>query len=596
MGSEMSINQNRIIRSKNRVVEVTAAPGSGKTYTLIRRAVHLLATVPAEQILVLSFSNASVREIRQRMRAMSTDSTTGAEISNVTVQTAHAFAKGLIKQKSVLSEKRAIKLLARSIKAVQKDCKKGVLWPDVSTSQMQRRLTQLEELLEQQNIRLVLNFMSVVQASRKKVSESVTGKFDKLAGYVKVLCAIRNKYSAIKKAKGDIDYGDMLVQAVKAIEGGASIPFTHILVDEYQDCSAAQTHLLTLLANLDGRSLMVFGDSCQGIYGFAGANYTALSGVLDDVRQLSLPVSRRLTSQTAALASAVAQLEDDQAIQTTSAGKMPVLVRDDTLDSQTKHIVRDIQKLIAAGTPTEQIAVLARTKALLHPVEQSLLALDVQTDRMGHTRHRKHVLAVLRLVRIVERLAVSKSKVKPERLHKALPSVTADDARWKKETLNLAKVGRMPSLESRYKGCAAVYLRLNGGVRKDADLRADVNRWLPKCRDYKDARSMRAAIKAMMAEEVVTGTIHAAKGREWDHVLIVGATDGLLPIHFATDDIAISQERNMLYVAITRARKNVRLYHAPTVNARSGKLFESASRFLDEPAVRKTLKVEKLTG
>ena len=84
----------------------------------------------------------------------------------------------------------------------------------------------------------------------------------------------------------------------------------------------------------------------------------------------------------------------------------------------------------------------------------------------------------------------------------------------------------------------------------------------------------------------VTSTIHAAKGGEWDHVFIVGVTEGLLPLYLEmNDEHSLVEERNLLYVAITRARKTVQLYHAPTGHARSRKNFSDLSRFLDEPAV-----------
>ena len=73
-------------------------------------------------------------------------------------------------------------------------------------------------------------------------------------------------------------------------------------------------------------------------------------------------------------------------------------------------------------------------------------------------------------------------------------------------------------LDGRYKLCAEAYLRLLGGVRRDAELRADVNRWQPYCRSYGSAKEVRDAIVAQNSAAVVTSTIHAAKGGQWDHV------------------------------------------------------------------------------
>ncbi len=554
---------------------------------------------------MLAFSRAAVREIRRRLRALASELAArppgGSQViaadtnlSKVTVLTAHAFARRFIKKQEVLKGKAAHALLAKTINRARRDCQTGVLWPDASSDARQQRARQLGELAEPSKLKFVLRMIAVACASKKTLSETASmAQFAGFAQYVKVLRSIPERFSVIKKQRKVIDYGDMLVQAVAAIEDGASVPFSHILVDEYQDCSAAQIHLLLALANLKGRSIMVFGDAHQAIYGFAGSSYTPLSSVLAGVQELSLPRSRRLTAPTAALASAVAQHQPEDAIQASREGKLPVLIHDDTLASQTQHIVQHIQQLIAAGTAPEQIIVVARMKALLAPVEQLLLSHQVLTRRIGMSRHRRHALRVLRLVRMVEQHKKAKRAITPDVLRAALSRLTdVSDSLWKRESLALNKVSRVPSLEGRYQLCAKAYLRLLGGIRAKPELRADVNRWGPSCRAYSDAKAMCAAIRAIDKKAVVTGTIHAAKGGEWDHVLIVGATDGLLPLYLSRDDDqSLSEECNLLYVAITRARETVRLYHAPANHARSRQPFESVCRFLDDAAVRSTLRL-----
>ena len=343
---------------------------------------------------------------------------------------------------------------------------------------------------------------------------------------------------------------------------------------------------------------MVFGDPYQAIFGFAGANYTPLSAVLRSVKTSGLPVSRRLTAQTAALASAVAKHGPKQTIQTGRDGIKPVLVQDKSSHEQTQHIVRDIQHLMARGTAPADIVVLARINALLSPVEQSLLAESVQTSRIGLNRDQDHALRVLRLVRVVERCdGARQTVITPDLLRKALPSLTnVSKPLWKKEATAIKKVFRVASLEGRYRLCASMYLRLMGGVRKNPELRADVNRWEPLCRGQGDSRSMRAVIRAVKSDAVQTSTIHSAKGGEWGHVFILGVTDGLLPIYLSQNgERALSEERNLLYVAITRARDAVRLYHAPTPHARSRQRFESLCRFLDDKDVQNTLSITTAT-
>jgi DNA helicase-2/ATP-dependent DNA helicase PcrA len=76
------------------------------------------------------------------------------------------------------------------------------------------------------------------------------------------------------------------------------------------------------------------------------------------------------------------------------------------------------------------------------------------------------------------------------------------------------------------------------------------------------ARGLPAAVRRSESEEtgidaVTVASLHAAKGLEWDHVLIGGAIEGLLPISYATDDAAIAEERRLFYVGVTRARQTL---------------------------------------
>jgi DNA helicase-2/ATP-dependent DNA helicase PcrA len=91
---------------------------------------------------------------------------------------------------------------------------------------------------------------------------------------------------------------------------------------------------------------------------------------------------------------------------------------------------------------------------------------------------------------------------------------------------------------------------------------------------------------------VTTSTIHAAKGREWDQVFVVGMADGQMPLYLAQGEQMLAEERRLLYVAVTRARESVRLYYPPTVHSLTRKRFDHPSRFfLTDKHVQRRLKV-----
>lgn len=129
-------SSSQISKCKAKFSEVIASPGAGKTHTLLMRLLHLIGIgVPAERILVLSFSRASVAELRRRLKAMPkqvvgkasnggriASRARSADMSKVTIKTAHAFALGLIRSPQVLSDKAACTLLGKAIKSVRASC------------------------------------------------------------------------------------------------------------------------------------------------------------------------------------------------------------------------------------------------------------------------------------------------------------------------------------------------------------------------------------------------------------------------------------------------------------------------------------------
>jgi DNA helicase-2/ATP-dependent DNA helicase PcrA len=86
-------------------------------------------------------------------------------------------------------------------------------------------------------------------------------------------------------------------------------------------------------------------------------------------------------------------------------------------------------------------------------------------------------------------------------------------------------------------------------------------------------------IESLNASVVTISTIHAAKGLEWDHVFIIGVSEGLIPFGSAADDAQIEEERRLLYVGLTRGRRQVALSFARKKDQNAS--FERApSRFL----------------
>jgi DNA helicase-2/ATP-dependent DNA helicase PcrA len=84
---------------------------------------------------------------------------------------------------------------------------------------------------------------------------------------------------------------------------------------------------------------------------------------------------------------------------------------------------------------------------------------------------------------------------------------------------------------------------------------------------------------APVAEGVTLATLHAAKGLEWDAVFLCGVQEGSMPITYADTPAAVEEERRLLYVGITRARRHLWVSWALARNP-GGQARRTPSRFL----------------
>jgi len=92
-------------------------------------------------------------------------------------------------------------------------------------------------------------------------------------------------------------------------------------------------------------------------------------------------------------------------------------------------------------------------------------------------------------------------------------------------------------------------MRMAESVREGTSLREFVNELVERQQEQHDPTR----------PAVTLATLHATKGLEWDTVFLVGLIDGILPIGFATSEAEVEEERRLLYVGITRARRALSL-------------------------------------
>lgn len=593
----------RIAQTRRNHVEVIAGPGCGKTTVIAERCKYLMSKgQDAGGILVLSFSNESTKNLRQRLARV-------AGGADVEVKTCHAFSSHLVRNNLKAAGRTTMPVLYSDPERLAALCKARNETRKVL--ERQRRLTAFDERqdlsnaitwlndLPKQRVEATADLFEYARASRKSLLTLVRQAEHKwVRPHLEALKVWRAQYRALKRRTNRIDYGDLIRLATKVLKAEQKVrgvDYDHLLVDEYQDTSPAQAMLFRGLA-IRIPSLMVVGDPRQTVFGFGGAAYTPFSELVSDVTVMPLSVSHRLTQATADFANAVystgpiGRKNRSPDIVGRAGGKRPLLFRMASEQHQAETVVNHISKLLASGVPTSEIVVLSRHKASLKPVQRQLASFSIKSQRSGQVTDLVHVARVLKLAAFIDQ-GKDSDPVANGMAAIANKVSGANTAAIRRELANACKSS---SLEGRYRGCAKAYMIALGGIRHDPDIRAWLDLWTPLCRQHLTADLMRMAIKGFGAAGALeTSTIHGAKGREWRYVFVIGVADNVLPDYRSTSAEKLSEERNLLFVAITRASERVTLSYAPQTITGSERQksvdAQKLCRFLDHPAVKARL-------
>ena len=398
-------------------------------------------------------------------------------------------------------------------------------------------------------------------------------------------------YEECKTQRGVIDFEDVLLLTAGILAEREEIARTvrgqyrHFVVDEYQDVNALQQRLLDLwLGERD--DVCVVGDPAQTIYSFTGASPDHLLRFprrFPTARVVTLVRNYRSTPQVVALANLVsraASVRTGSAVRAGSptpaayvelvaespAGPNPTLRQHPDDPSEAAAVAADVAGLVREGHPAAEIAVLFRTNAQSEAFEAALSAADVPYLVRGGERFfaRPEVRQGVLLLR---------GAVRGDDGSVDLPRLVRDilgGAGWTPEPPSSGGAVR-----ERWESLNALATLADDLVAVSPDARvADLVR---------DLDERIAAQHAPAVQGVTLASFHAAKGLEWDTVFLAGCSDGFIPITLAEGAAAIEEERRLLYVGVTRARRDLRLSWAAARNP-GGRASRRPSRFLDPAA------------
>lgn len=570
IGSDLDDEQRAAVLAPRGPVCVLAGAGTGKTRTITRRIAHLVADghVAAGQVLAVTFTQRAAGEMRGRLRALAQQS--GAEVNTGAVQamTFHAAARRQLQYfwPRVVGDTRWQLMDSKFAVVAQAANRAGV---STSTDDVRDLAGEIEWAKA-----------SLISPQDYPGAVADTGRdipFDAAK-----VAAVYDGYEALKvRRDGEtlLDFDDLLLHTAAAIENDAAVAqefrdrYRCFVVDEYQDVTPLQQRVLNAwLGERD--DLTVVGDANQTIYSFTGATPRYLldfSRRFPEATVVRLERDYRSTPQVVSLANRVIAAARGRMagsrlhlVGQRDPGPTPSFREHPDEAAEALAVAKNIAKLVAAGTPPSEIAVLYRINAQSEVYEEALteagIAFQVRGGE-GFFSRQEIRQALLALQRAAERDSdgelpqVVRAVLEPLGLTADPPAGTRARERWEALTalaeLVDEEVAQRPTL----------------------DLRA----LLVELRQRADARH------PPTVQGVTLASLHAAKGLEWDAVFLVGLADGTLPISHALthgpDSEPVEEERRLLYVGVTRARKHLALSWA-LARAPGGRQSRRPSRFL----------------
>jgi DNA helicase-2/ATP-dependent DNA helicase PcrA len=514
-------------------VVILAGAGTGKTRTITHRIAYGVATgeYAPTRTLALTFTTRAAGELRARLRSLGAGevpartfhSAALSQLAHFWPQVVGGTAPRVLEGKARLLGEAADSLGIRTNQAMLRAVAGEIEWRKVSC-------------------------LSIAEyaASDRPVPAGV----DRSA-----IIALQQAYEDRKDELRRMDFEDVLLATAGMLETESGVAaavreqYRVFTVDEVQDVSPLQERLLRLWVGAR-RDLCVVGDANQTIYGFAGATSSFLLGFArehQNAEVVSLSSSHRSSAGILDLANRLMRgrpgaIELSPAVAGGDAVAPSVEAFADDR-GEVAAMVGAVQRDLADGIPASRIGVLVRTNGQVPPIEQALRSVGITVAVRGDAAffERPEVREA-----IVHLLAAKRTTPPDQSLTTTVRGV-------------FSTLGWSPTPPTAGGGAARERWTSLDALARLADEAGDET---PLGAYLDDLLERQASLDPPVAEAVSVATMHAVKGLEYDSVHVVGVAEGLMPLVHATTQWQLDEERRLLYVAITRARRRLRISSA----------------------------------
>jgi DNA helicase-2/ATP-dependent DNA helicase PcrA len=572
---------------------IVAGAGSGKTKTLTSRLAMLLQKgIKPENIVAITFTNKAAGEMRER-----TEKLLGAQKEankEMFLGTFHSFGARILKREARIFGRTANYTIfdADDSKALIKKVAAGAELSERDT----KRLTPL--------------------VLRKEFSKIKDEMIDPEDAEDETVYKLFKLYEQALQTNNAFDFDDLIQKPVMLFLGNPEIldayqeRFKYILVDEYQDTNTAQYTFIKLLAK-KYRNLSVVGDDQQSIFKFRGSdfrNFLNFEKDWPDAKVVLLEENYRSTQNIIKAASAVIaknSLQKSKTLWTNNPeGARVKVVEQYSADGEAEWIAGHIG-MVKTFSDYSSLAILYRTNAQSRAIEQALIERGISYRIFGGLKfyERKEIKDLVAALRYgsnpqdsisLERLKKSFLKKPYEQLKAELPDKAA-------ALRPIELIGYILLVTDYFNYLQRTQANAVERIENIKELIEFSSRF-EKMEEFLERISLlestdtvkKKDLKNIKDNVVNLMTIHMAKGSEFDAVFVIGVNDGLLPHQMSYhNESEIEEERRLMYVAMTRARRELYLtfYNLPSrflseipsglMEFEGGRGFDDEERYID---------------
>jgi DNA helicase-2/ATP-dependent DNA helicase PcrA len=610
---------------------VFAGAGSGKTRVITYRIARLVADLGVDpaSILAVTFTNKAAGEMRERLGPL-----LGSASRRLVVGTFHSTSARIMRE------------IAPEL-GLKKDF---VIYDDQDQQAMLKRIIRDLDLDDREVPARAIAHRIDAAKNAMLGPDDIEGRDPTSVRVRQVFAEYELRMRGAHALDfGDLIYRLVLaLEANPELKHRLSTRFKHLLVDEFQDTNQAQIRLVLALCSTH-RNLCVVGDDDQSIYRWRGAdrrNILDFRARFPDATIVKLEQNYRSSKRILRVAHEVIQRsrhrEPKQLFTENDEGDPVLVVSTADERDEADMVVRGVRQLIADGVSLSEVAIFYRTNAQSRVFEEYIRSAQIPYRVVGGMRFYeraevKDILAYLRVIinpaddvsclRIVNVPTRGLGKTTIDRLSvvassRRIPILAAMRAMLRDGELAKAAAPKIAAFLALIDGLthdvedgASIAVVARDVIEKsgyEAMLRADdsaeadarlenVAELVGSMAEF-EVRVPDATLAAFLesvtldtateeaagVERLTLMTVHAAKGLEFDVVMVTGLEEGMFPYggfqSVAVDPEELDEERRLAYVAFTRARKRLVLSWAGVRRIFGQPRYGGESRFLREIA------------